>query len=564
MEGSAVTRSLSTFLFAMKSRSTPSTLLLALLFALTCAATTGLTVWAADAKPGKAKKAAAEKSAAEKTPAAFEAPGTPLTIKVDGKSINRDAPDRVSYAHIVKRTAASVVYVYSSKTVRAPDLSQLFNDPRLRRYFNIPDAPGDDEPEAAPVPRNRGNNNNRKNAPAPRNNAPAPRNRAPDQTQQGLGSGVVITADGYILTNNHVVDGADDVRVSIGDSNKRYEAKVVGRDPGSDLAVLKIAATGLTPATFGDSDNLLVGDVVLAIGNPFGVGQSVSRGIVSALGRGMGMGVFEDFIQTDAAINPGNSGGALLDTDGRLIGINSAILSRSGGFAGVGFAIPANLVRSVAEQLVNTGRVERGFLGVRPQPLDEALTGEFGTEKGALLSEVTEDSPAEKAGLKPGDVITKINGTEIRDPRHLTLTVSQFAPGTEVTIDYLRDGKPRTAKAKLSRRADEASAKDEEPAPKKDEGILNGVGVGEITPELRAQMQIPERVKGVIVTSIEPETPAAKQGLREGDVIEELDRKPLTDMDRAVKLSEEIKGPKFLMRVWRNGRSSYLAIDESK
>ena len=548
----------------MKSRSAPSTLLLALLFSLTCAATTGLTVWAAEAKPGKAKKAAAEKSAAEKTPAAFEAPATPLTIKVEGKSINRDAPDRVSYAHIVKRTAASVVYVYSSKTVRGQDLSQLFNDPRLRRYFNLPDAPGDDEPEAAPAPRNRGNNNNRKNAPTPRNNAPAPRNRAPDQTQQGLGSGVVITADGYVLTNNHVVDGADDVRVSIGDSNKRYEAKVVGRDPGSDLAVLKIEATGLTPAIFGDSDNLLVGDVVLAIGNPFGVGQSVSRGIVSALGRGMGMGVFEDFIQTDAAINPGNSGGALLDTDGRLIGINSAILSRSGGFAGVGFAIPANLVRSVAEQLVNTGRVERGFLGVRPQVLDEALTAQFGTEKGALLSEVTEGSPAEKAGLKAGDVIVKINGTEIRDPRHLTLTVSQFAPGTEVTIDYLREGAARSAKVKLSRRADEASAKDEEPAPKKDEGILNGVGVGEITPELRAQMQIPERVKGVIVTSIEPETPAAKQGLREGDVIEELDRKPLTDMDRAVKLSEEIKGPKFLMRVWRNGRSSYLAIDESK
>ena len=546
----------------MKSHSAPSTLLLALVFALTCAGTTGLTVWAADTKPGKAKKAAAEKSA-EKTPAAFEAPATPLAIKIDGKSINRDAPDRVSYAHIVKRTAASVVYVYSTKTVRAPDFSQFFNDPMLRRFFNIPGAPDDDEPDAAPAPRNRGNNNNRKNnSPTPRNNPPTARNRAPDQTQQGLGSGVVITADGYVLTNNHVVEGADDVRVSLGDSNKRYEAKVVGRDPGADLAVLKIEATGLTPATFADSDQLLVGDVVLAIGNPFGVGQSVSRGIVSALGRGMG--VFEDFIQTDAAINPGNSGGALLDTDGRLIGINSAILSRSGGFAGVGFAIPANLVRSVAEQLVNTGRVERGFLGVRPQPLDEALTAQFGTEKGALLSEVTENSPAEKAGLKAGDVIVKINGTEIREPRHLTLTVSQFAPGTEVTIDYLRDGMPRTAKAKLARRDDEAGAKDDEPAPKKDEGILNGVGVGEITPEMRSQMQIPARVNGVIVTNIDPETPAAKQGLREGDVIEELDRKPLPDVERAVKLSEEIKGPKFLMRVWRNGRSSYLAIDESK
>ena len=549
----------------MKPTSSSSKLFLALVFALTCAGTAGLTVWAADsrapeaAKSGKANKA--KKATAEKS-APFDAPASPLAIKVDAKSINRDAADRVSYAHIVKRTAASVVYVFSTKTVRGQDLSPFFNDPRLRRFFDLP---GDDDPdEVAPAPRNRGGNNNRKGAPAPtppRNNS---RNRTPDRQQQGLGSGVVITADGYILTNNHVVDGADDVRVSIGDSNKRYEAKVVGRDPGSDLAVLKIEASGLTPATFGDSDNLLVGDVVLAIGNPFGVGQSVSRGIVSALSRGMGMGAFEDFIQTDAAINPGNSGGALLDTDGRLIGINSAILSRSGGFAGVGFAIPANLVRSVAEQIVNTGRVERGLLGVRPQPLDEELSAQFGTEKGALLREVTEDGPADKAGIKAGDVITKINAIEIRDPRHLTMTVSQLAPGTKITVTYLRDGKTATAAVTLARRSDEAAAIDEAPEPKKDEGVLNGVGVGEITPEIRGQLQIPSRVKGVLVTSIDPDTPAARQGLREGDVIDELDRKPITNVDEAVKLSEEIKGPRFTVHIWRNGRASYLAIDEAK
>jgi serine protease Do len=307
-----------------------------------------------------------------------------------------------------------------------------------------------------------------------------------------------------------------------------------------------------------------VGDVVLAIGNPFGVGQSVSRGIVSALSRGVGFGPFEDFIQTDAAINPGNSGGALLDTDGRVIGINSAILSRSGGFAGVGFAIPANLARSIAEQLANNGRVERGFLGVRPQPFDEELTAQFGTEKGALLSEVTEDSPADKAGLKAGDVVTKINATELRDARHLLLTVSQIAPGTEVTIEYLRDGKTATTTAKLARRDEDALAREDGAAPKKEEGVLNGVGVGEITAELRSQLGIPGRIQGVIVTSIEPDTPAAKQGLREGDVILELDRRPITDVKGAIKLSEEIKGPKFLMRIWRGGRSTYLAIDESK
>jgi serine protease Do len=386
----------------------------------------------------------------------------------------------------------------------------------------------------------------------------------PDQTQQGLGSGVVITADGYILTNNHVVEDADDVRVSIGDSNKRYEAKIVGRDPGSDLAVLKIEASNLSPATFGDSDQLLVGDVVLAIGNPFGVGQSVSRGIVSALGRGMGIGVFEDFIQTDAAINPGNSGGALLDTDGRVVGINSAILSRSGGFAGVGFAIPINLARSVAEQIANTGKVERGFLGVRPQELTEELTAQFGAEKGALISEVTEDSPAEKAGIKTGDVVTRINGLEIRDARHRLLTISKFAPNTEVSVDLLRNGKTETVKVKLARRDEEALARNDGGAPGKDEGVLNGVGVGDITPEIRSQLQIPARVKGAIITGIEADSPAAKQGLREGDIIMELDRRPCTNASEAVKLSEEIKGPKVLVLVWREGRTRYLAIDESK
>ena len=532
----------------------------ALVFAVSCAATAGLTAWAADTKPAKPAKTRKAEGAKKSPQADDSSLRAELHLTIDAKPINRDAADRVSYAHIVKRTAPSVVYVYSTKTVRGQDMSQLFNDPMFRRFFNLP--PDDEaDPDAAPAPRNRGNNNRNKNA--PRNN---PRNRAPDREQQGLGSGVVITADGYILTNNHVVEGADDVRVSLGESNKRYEAKIVGRDPGTDIAVLKIDTTGLTPATFGDSEQLEVGDVVLAIGNPFGVGQSVSRGIVSALGRGMGMGVFEDFIQTDAAINPGNSGGALLDTDGRLIGINSAILSRSGGFAGVGFAIPANLARSVAEQLAATGKVERGFLGVRPQPLDEALTAQFGTEKGALLAEVTEGSPAEKAGLKAGDVIVKINATEIRDARHLLLTVSQIAPGTEVNIGYLRDGKPATATTTLARRDEAALARaDGEPEEKKkDDGILNGVGVGPITPELRSQLSIPARVKGVIITAIDPDTPAAKQGLREGDVVEELNRKPITDVEQAVKLSEEIKGPKFLMRIWRSGRSSYLAIDESK
>jgi serine protease Do len=361
-----------------------------------------------------------------------------------------------------------------------------------------------------------------------------------------------------------VVEGADDVKVSIGESNKRYEAKVVGHDAMADVAVLKIDATGLSPAVFGDSEQLQVGDVVLAIGDPFGVGQSVSRGIVSALSRGVGMGQLEDFIQTDAAINPGNSGGALIDTDGRVIGINSAILSRSGGFAGVGFAIPINLARSIAEQLVNTGRVDRAFLGVAPQDLTEELTSQFGAEKGAIISEITPESPAEKAGLKAGDVITKIDQTEIRDSRHLLLTIGQLKPESQITVEYLRDGKKATATAKLAHRPDQMLAQNEPGAGSKEIGVLNGVGVGEITEQVRDQLQLPPRIKGALITSVEPNSPSAKQGLQEGDIILELDKKPVTNADQAVKLSEQIKGPKVLVLIWRNGRTRFLAIDESK
>ncbi|MSU65515.1 MAG: Do family serine endopeptidase [Opitutus sp.] len=514
--------------------------LLHAVFALALTGTAGVPLRAADEKAG----AAAEKKA-------------PLQLNVDRKPINRDAPDRVSYAPIVKKTAASVVYVFSSKTVKGRDLSPFLNDPALRRFFEIPGHPGSPGNDDS----TRKDGNSRKDGSSRKGRVPE--TRMPDRTQEGLGSGVVITADGYILTNNHIVDGADEVKVSIGDSNKRHIAKVVGRDAGADLAVLKIETTGLSPATFGDSAQLQVGDVVLAIGNPFGVGQSVSRGIVSALGRGVGIEDFEDFIQTDAAINPGNSGGALLDSQGRLVGINTAILSRSGGFAGVGFAIPINLARGIAEQIVNTGKVERGFLGVRLQDLTDELTAQFQAEKGALISEVEADSPAEKAGLKTGDVITMVNETEIRDGRHVTNTVTQMAPETQVAIGYLRDGKVQTANVKLGRRPAQKVASDDRAGPK-DEGVLNGVHIDDISAQVREQMQLPARIKGVVITSIDEDSPSAKQGLREGDVVLELDRRPVTSSEEAVKLSEEIKGPKVMLLIWREGRTHYLVIDESK
>lgn len=304
---------------------------------------------------------------------------------------------------------------------------------------------------------------------------------------------------------------------------------------------------------------------MLAIGNPFGVGLSVSRGIVSALSRGnLGIEQIEDFVQTDAAINMGNSGGALIDSAGRVVGINTAILSGTGGFAGVGFAIPINLVRSVAEQIINTGEVTRGFLGVAPQALTPELAAQFGTHRGALVAEITAGSAAERAGLKVGDVITKVNDIEISDPRQLLLAVSQVTPGTSVKLEYLRDGNARTATATLERRPDEAIAGVQRgPGGDDDEGVLDGVGVTDITPQMRDQLQIPPRLEGAIITQIDPASPSASQGLRQGDVILELDRKPVKDAEDAVRLSEQIEGPKVMVRVWREGQSRFMVIDES-
>lgn len=455
----------------------------------------------------------------------------PIKLQVDQKPIDRNAADRVSYAPIIERSSASVVFVYSTRQVSAQEMGPLMDDPVLRRFFGVPGGPG---------------------------------RSLPDQVQRGLGSGVIISGDGYILTNNHVIDRADDVKVSIGESLQRYDATVVGSDALSDLAVLKINADNLQPAVLGDSEQLKVGDVVLAIGNPFGVGQSVSRGIVSALGRGnLGIEQIEDFIQTDAAINMGNSGGALIDSAGRVIGINTAILSRTGGFAGVGFAIPINLARSVAEQIVRTGEVTRGFLGVLPQTLTPELASHLGTHRGALVAEVTPGSAAEKAGLQSGDIITKVNDTEVRDARQLLLTVSQLAPGTNVKIEYNRAGNSLAANATLERRPNDSVAGSGRPGSDRDEGALEGVAVSDLTPEIREQLQVPERVEGALITQIDPTSPSARQGLQAGDIILEMDRKPVTSAEDAVKVSEEVEGPKVMVRVWRNGRSQFLVIDES-
>lgn len=456
----------------------------------------------------------------------------PLVLHTDSEPIDRDQALRVSYSDVVKRASPSVVYVFSSKTVKLRnDMSPFFNDPMFRRFFGVPDQ-----------------------------NQRQPR----EQKQQGLGSGVIVSSDGYILTNNHVIEGADEVKVAFGDPHQEFEAKVVGRDPKTDIAVLKIEATDLTAASLADSDQLEVGDTVFAIGNPFGIGLTVTSGIVSALGRGgLGIEIYEDFIQTDASINPGNSGGALVDSQGRVIGINTAILSRSGGFNGVGFAIPINSARSLAEQLVSTGRVTRGFIGVYTQSLEPDLATQFGVKHGALVTDVTPDSPAEKAGFQSGDIITKVGDKDVLDPRRLQLAVISLSPGTEVTVEYVRDGETRTVEFELGELPNKSLASGDFSAGS-DEGVLNGVTVTDITSRMRMQMRIPEGLEGAFISAVDPDSPSARDGLREGDVVLGLNRQRVRSADEAVKLSEEIEGPKVLVRVWREGNSRYIVVDESK
>ena len=455
----------------------------------------------------------------------------PLKLQVETKPVDRAGSARVSYAAVVKKAAPGVVYVFTSKKVRRQERENpFFDDPTLRRFFGAPDS-----------------------------------RRGPRESiQQGLGSGVIVTADGYIVTNNHVVDGADEVKVAFGEPRKEFTATVVGRDEKADVAVLKIDATGLPAVTLGDSDQLEVGDTVLAIGNPFGVGMTVTHGIVSALGRG-GLGIedYEDFIQTDAPINPGNSGGALLDTEGRLIGINTAILSRTGGSNGIGFAIPVKLVQSIAEQLVGEGRVNRGFLGVTTQALTDDLAKQFGVEHGALVTDISPDTAAQQSGLERGDIITRVNDTDVSDPRALALAIGRLAPGTEVTIHYVHDGKKLSTKATLGRQAGQSLAAGPSGGDSK-EGVLNGVGVEDITPEFRSQARLPMDVTGAAITQVDPDSASARAGLRALDVILELDRKRVRNAEEAVKLSEEIKGPKVLVLFWREGARRYLVVDETK
>lgn len=374
-----------------------------------------------------------------------------------------------------------------------------------------------------------------------------------ERIQRALGSGVIVSENGYIVTNNHVVGGADEVEVLTSDG-RNFAAKIIGTDPQSDVAVIKIDSDGLPAIKTADSSKLHIGDFVLAIGNPFGLQQTVTHGIISALGRsGLGIVDYENFIQTDAPINPGNSGGALVNMNGELIGLNTAILSQSGGSVGIGFAIPVNLVMGVVRSIEKTGKVIRGWLGVSAQEITPQIAKAMGLEttKGALVVEVAKDSPAQKAGIKQGDVLVAINGNEVKDASSIRLSISEILPGTTVPVRILREGKIMTVNVTMG---DLSKAQlSEEKYTVKDNRFFEGAIVSELTPGIRESLNIDETVKGVVVISVQENSPAASMGIRPGDVIVQVNGMKIGNLSNFKQALKKMEGRKATVSVYRQG-----------
>jgi serine protease Do len=466
----------------------------------------------------------------------------PPAFNVSTAPINRDARLGTSFAPIIKKVAPSIVNIYSTRFIHErPVRNPMFNDPFFRQFFGN-QLQGDD--------------------------------RERTRKQESLGSGVIVSSDGYILTANHVVADADEIKVSIADNKTEYTAKIIGRDRATDVAVLKIDADHLPAVTLADSDQLEVGDVVLALGNPFGVGQTVTMGIVSALGRsGLGFNGYENFIQTDAAINPGNSGGALVDVEGRLVGINTAIISPSGGNNGIGFAVPINMARNVLVRLVSGGKITRGYLGIIPQDIDADLAQQFNLpdQNGALIGDVMPGTPAAKAGLKSGDVITAVNDKPVDSAHSLQLMISQFNPGTIVTLKVIRNGAPSNFSVKLGELPGGdsiAGSQDNSGAAAGIADALDGVTVSDLEPEVRQQLRVPDDVNGALVADVNEDSNSADAGLQPNDIIVEINRQPVTSADDAVRLCKAARGEHILLKIWRHtgnfSGTRYLSVDNTK
>ena len=426
----------------------------------------------------------------------------------EGKS-----PLVVSYADVVEPVQKAVVSVYSSKTVT----QRTAPNPMLRQFF------------------------------------PDLQDQVRERKEEGLGSGVIVTADGYIITNNHVVEGADELSVLLPDE-REFKARLIGTDPKTDVAVIKIEAENLPTVTLADSDKVRVGDVVFAVGNPLGVGQTVTMGIVSAKGRNK-LGLlenvegYEDFIQTDAAINMGNSGGALVDARGRLVGINSAIVSMTRGNIGIGFAIPVNLASSIMHSLIETGTVARGYLGVtNPQSITPDIADSLGLPKdtkGVVIADVTPGGPAEKAGLKRTDVILAVNGRAIVSLQDLRLTIAQMIPGSKVVLNIVRDGKPQTIEVALGTLTEKPNE------------LLAGVEATKLTDELRRRLNLDSRVSGLVIIEVDEKSPYADR-LAPNVVIIEINRMPVTDVTSAKELLRP--GERNLLLIYYRGGYRYVPL----
>jgi serine protease Do len=443
-----------------------------------------------------------------------------------------EGPSRTGFAPVVKQVLPNVVNISSSKVVRTHNQMPegMQSDPFFQQFF------GQGSGNRQDVPRNR--------------------------REQSLGSGVIVSPEGYILTNDHVVDGATDIKVTLSDK-RELKAKIVGTDPKTDVAVLQLEGANFPAITLGDSSKVQVGDYALAIGDPFGVGQTVTMGIVSAKGRGnLGIEDYEDFIQTDAPINPGNSGGALVNDRGELVGINTAILSHgSGGNEGIGFAIPVNLARSVMGQILDHGKVTRGYLGVVIQPITPAMAKYLGLNKlqGALVGDVSAKGPAQTGGVQRGDVILAINGNAVNDSNELRNTISMMQPGEAVRLQISRNGSIKDLNVKLGELPlSKEEARNQPDGASKD--TLEGVSVENLDAETASQLQLPETIKGVVVTGIDPSSPKADSGLQKGDVIQEVNHQPVhnvAEFEQAMRKLE--KGEGALLLVNRGGATLFIA-----
>ena len=383
--------------------------------------------------------------------------------------------------------------------------------------------------------------------------------RAPKERKTAsLGSGVIVDSKGYILTANHVIQGAEEINVTLSDK-REFKGKIVGNDAMTDIGIIKIDADNLPTIKWGDSDKLKVAETVLAIGSPYGLSQTVTTGIVSAVGRAnVGIADYEDFIQTDAAINPGNSGGALVNVRGELVGINTAIFSTSGGYQGIGFAIPTNMAKTVMDSLIKKGKVIRGWFGVTIQPLTPELAKQFDLkeEKGALVGDVIEGSPAEKAGLQRGDVIIEYDGKKIEEPYQLRNMVANTTPGQEVELKIIRENKTETKKVTIS----ELPAEMQKPSKSEYNNLLRGVTVQDLAPEIYNKLNLPKKLKGVIVSDIGEDSPATMV-LKEGDVLQEINRQKINNVRDYENTAAKIKpGENILLLVFRSGSSLYVTL----